>query len=330
MQKLLLAILLFVLTNQVFAQIDTTVWYPLQIGNLWQYSYDISISETYYLNAEVVTDTIIIGKKFFKMKVGNGFVFQRLENNERVWEYNTYTDQEFVRYDFISSDKTVWHLDSSNEQYGIYETFPQYIQIFGDTLISKIFVSAYIDTSNNPPDTSWGPVVDGLANIVTKGLGVTEYGGGFNICRFEGAIINGQEIGHITSVKENLGQTILFKLNQNYPNPFNPSTTIKYTIPSVQTPLLRGVGGVLITLKVYDILGKRASPTRFVSTLKASQSIPPEIVAPLTGIPSLVSIVTVNGSELLTGLFSVQAKLPNRLRKIKIVVFIQTPKSYLS
>jgi hypothetical protein len=50
-----------------------------------------------------------------------------------------------------------------------------------------------------------------------------------------------------------------FYLFQNYPNPFNPETKIKYTIPtSPQTPLLtkeRGRGEV-VTLKVYDILGK--------------------------------------------------------------------------
>ena len=46
-----------------------------------------------------------------------------------------------------------------------------------------------------------------------------------------------------------------FILSQNFPNPFNPSTTIRYAIPSANSPLLGGVGGGFVTLKVYDTLG---------------------------------------------------------------------------
>ena len=46
-----------------------------------------------------------------------------------------------------------------------------------------------------------------------------------------------------------------FNLHQNYPNPFNPSTTIKFTIPSVETT--RRV--VFTTLKVYDVLGNEVA-----------------------------------------------------------------------
>ncbi|MEN8192206.1 MAG: T9SS type A sorting domain-containing protein [Bacteroidota bacterium] len=48
-----------------------------------------------------------------------------------------------------------------------------------------------------------------------------------------------------------------FRLSQNYPNPFNPSTTIQYSIPSTKSPLHRkGFRGGLVTLKVYDVLGR--------------------------------------------------------------------------
>ena len=53
-----------------------------------------------------------------------------------------------------------------------------------------------------------------------------------------------------------------YALYQNYPNPFNPSTTISYSIPTSQTPPFGKGGntrGVLISLKVYDVLGREAA-----------------------------------------------------------------------
>ena len=42
-----------------------------------------------------------------------------------------------------------------------------------------------------------------------------------------------------------------FLLSQNYPNPFNPITKIKYEIPGQARN-----DNALVTLKVYDILGR--------------------------------------------------------------------------
>ena len=60
-----------------------------------------------------------------------------------------------------------------------------------------------------------------------------------------------------------------FILYQNYPNPFNPTTTIKYSIPSSNSPLKGGAGASLekaepwrsgfVKLKVYDILGREVA-----------------------------------------------------------------------
>ena len=46
--------------------------------------------------------------------------------------------------------------------------------------------------------------------------------------------------------EEKISIPLQYKLEQNYPNPFNPSTTIKYSIPK----------NGLVTLKIYDVLGK--------------------------------------------------------------------------
>ncbi|MFH1194961.1 MAG: putative glycoside hydrolase [bacterium] len=55
-----------------------------------------------------------------------------------------------------------------------------------------------------------------------------------------------------------------FELYQNYPNPFNPTTTIKYSIPTVETPYPAKSGQVMAslqhtTLKIFDIVGKEIS-----------------------------------------------------------------------
>ncbi|MCF6270158.1 MAG: T9SS type A sorting domain-containing protein [Melioribacteraceae bacterium] len=78
-----------------------------------------------------------------------------------------------------------------------------------------------------------------------------------------------EKLGDMVSNQNDANQIpILFKLEQNYPNPFNPSTTIKYSVPSVKTPLLGGVGGGFVTLKVYNILGME------VATLVNSEQEP--------------------------------------------------------
>ena len=48
-----------------------------------------------------------------------------------------------------------------------------------------------------------------------------------------------------------------YLLFQNYPNPFNPSTTIRYSIPAVETEHSSSLQNV--TLKVYDILGREVA-----------------------------------------------------------------------
>jgi hypothetical protein len=66
----------------------------------------------------------------------------------------------------------------------------------------------------------------------------------------------GNPTGNIVGV-QNISTEIpsSYSLSQNYPNPFNPSTTIKFSI--VSSP--HGLGGDLVLLKVFDILGNEVA-----------------------------------------------------------------------
>ncbi len=59
-----------------------------------------------------------------------------------------------------------------------------------------------------------------------------------------------------TSKNDEIENSISFNLKQNYPNPFNPSTTIKYSIPIVET--LRATL-LHVTLRIYNILGQEVA-----------------------------------------------------------------------
>ena len=101
-------------------------------------------------------------------------------------------------------------------------------------------------------------------------------------------------------VEVNIEVPSQFSLEQNYPNPFNPTTTIKYSIPAVETghaPSLQR-----ITLKVYDILGRE------VATLVNEQKAPGNYE------------VKFNGSKIASGVYIYQLKAGSFSRTKKLLL----------
>jgi hypothetical protein len=87
--------------------------------------------------------------------------------------------------------------------------------------------------------------------------------------------------GNTTSIEE-------FYLEQNYPNPFNPSTTIKYSIPSVGI-----LDRVYVLLKVYNVLGNE------IITLVNEKKLPGEYEVEFygNGLPSGIYFYKIESSE---------------------------------
>lgn len=67
-----------------------------------------------------------------------------------------------------------------------------------------------------------------------------------------GKIYRCANLDQISGTESEVMKIAAFKLEQNYPNPFNPATTIKFTIPNVET--MRATS-LRVTMKVFDILG---------------------------------------------------------------------------
>ncbi len=105
--------------------------------------------------------------------------------------------------------------------------------------------------------------------------------------------------GGITFVKQ-ISQIIPseYKLFQNYPNPFNPVTKIKFDI----APLLRGAGGVLTSIKIYDILGKE------------NQTLVNEQLQPGT------YEVTFDGSNIPSGIYFYKLEIENYIETKKMLM----------
>jgi flagellar hook assembly protein FlgD len=148
-------------------------------------------------------------------------------------------------------------------QFKLYQNSPEPFDISSGTNIpfdiaSQSFVKIWIEDNNKS-------LVATLVSINLKAgryqvqLDVHNYSEGLYICKMEAdsqgtSIFRDSILMHcqkVTSVLNGNRKSYLseFQLQQNYPNPFNPTTRINYFV----------LRSSLVTLKVYDILGKEIS-----------------------------------------------------------------------
>jgi carboxypeptidase T len=148
---------------------------------------------------------------------------------------------------------------------------------YGQAKVSTNNGSTWIPLEGNytnpgvSPQPAGQPVYDGvISNWVKEDISLANYLSSqfkiqFQLKTDQGVTRDGWYIDDIgvfvytipTNISGDTEPGYEFSLGQNYPNPFNPSTKIHYTIPSViATPLERGKQSQLVTLKVFDVLGK--------------------------------------------------------------------------
>ena len=111
--------------------------------------------------------------------------------------------------------------------------------------INRKLINAISDTINFEFKWSDNSITDGnIMDFYQNGDAAP--GGRFNFVYNTGVVTS------LSSLEELPKE---FHLEQNYPNPFNPTTTIKYSIPSVGTRHALS----LLQLKIYDVLGREVA-----------------------------------------------------------------------
>ncbi len=237
--------------------LDTSDFFPIQDGNVWQYRAD-DFTGSKYITIQVIGDTVLPNGLTYK------YLYEIVDGTS-VWEYffrkdSGYvylyfgdsigcTDREYKYFDFSLPDTSVWKvcrdLGPCGNARGIATTFydDTYFDFFQKPLLTKRFEDVLIE----PSDTIWVPC-ENRVYWLSEQIGIVRifY---FNVGDFmlQGAIIDGHQYRTLVPVDNELNNApSYFQLNA-YPNPFNNAVNFNFTLPK----------SGMTRLEIYNILGEK-------------------------------------------------------------------------
>ena len=278
--KLILTLsIIVVIVVQMFAQIDTTrkEFFPLHVGDTWQYSTEDGMLLTAKIRADTLIDNITyyIFEKIGGIRtLGSGII--RVDSLAKVqtrWGGPIGGDScggnniyERSTYHLNEPDSTLWEIcEDFNGFLGI--PLIRFNYLTSKNLFNKHTEVMFFDFGGYllGEDTAWG-----YGAMLARGIGVVEeryFEGGYRI--LQGAVINGKKYGTIVSVNEPaeiIPKEII--LYQNFPNPFNPTTKIRYEITKTIHIKLSIIN--ILGQKITTLLNEEKQPGNYVVEFNAS------------------------------------------------------------
>jgi hypothetical protein len=222
------------------ASISAQGYYPLEVGNKWEYS-DCFNNEHLYTTKSVKDTIMPNGEKYtflWSKKDTTTIYLQYFRQEEnKVYAYSIYEEKEFLWYDFSkTTGDTVTIQYYGSDSSIVTVAYDRYINVFGTMrrqwgFYEKSFITSFY-----------------ILREITDSIGLTfkNYESApYDDC-LTGAVISGKKYGDITEVESlqepGINNFILF---QNYPNPFNSTTNIRAYIPTNEK----------IKITIYDMLG---------------------------------------------------------------------------
>lgn len=240
--KTLFIILTFAIQSLVFCQ---SVVYPLQTGTRWQFSYPPFGDYIPYAPMNIIKDSTMGNGKIYSAILYNdsSYIEYQRENSDSVFEYDIYKEQESLLFRFNAQEKdTVSSIANGNDTTDVILIDTTIYQLFGR---SRRIFRFLIDVRHYIDDERYITVADSFGVI---GISIS-FG---YYCNIQGAIINGQKYGTITTVfSSNSFAPNQFALFQNFPNPFNPVTKLRFELATsghVELEIYNALGQKMITL----------------------------------------------------------------------------------